>query len=163
MKLEEQHQQVNEPSIITDNTYNWTPSRSASIRRSNEARAILSVGKWLNSLEFKTLASSEFCSGELQYAGNKYEVRFEYSETTSNVYKRFKVVVNDKISNVKALRNLKKIQDATYYMRSVLAANTDGKVPGLADSIAENLKICRKALTADEITALKAIIKKQQL
>ena len=79
------------PSIMTANTYFWTPSGSASGRRSNEKRRNGEVAEFLAE------------NADALKAAN-VEVNFSYSESCHNVYKSCKITRNGKRSNVTAIR-----------------------------------------------------------
>lgn len=79
------------PAIMTANTYYWTPSSSASGRRSNEARHAATVQAFLDQH-----------AEAIRAAG--LTVEFSYSESCHNVYKRLEVTRNGKRSNVTALK-----------------------------------------------------------
>lgn len=82
---------VNIPEILTANTYFWTPSGSASGRRSNERRRIGEVTAFV-----------EANAAALAAAG--IEIEFGYSESCHNVYKRCCITRHGKRSNITAVR-----------------------------------------------------------
>lgn len=86
------------PSILTANTYFWQPSSSASQRRRNEERKIGEVYDFFKSNGFDTSISD----GVVATKGDLC-VRFTYSESCKNVYKRLSVYVGEKKSNITAI------------------------------------------------------------
>lgn len=79
------------PAIMTANTYYWTPSSSASGRRSNEKRHAETVQRFLD-----THAEALAAAG--------VTVEFSYSESCNNVYKHLAVYKHGKKSNITALK-----------------------------------------------------------
>lgn len=79
------------PAILTANTYFWSPSGSASGRRSNESRHTAEVQRFLD-------ANAE----ALQAAG--ITVEFSYSESCHNVYKSLSVYKNGVKKDIRALK-----------------------------------------------------------
>jgi len=79
------------PDIMTANTYYWSPSGSASGRRSNEARRNGEVARFI--------AANQ---AALDKAG--IVIDFSYSESCHNVYKRCPITCNGKRSNITAVR-----------------------------------------------------------
>lgn len=79
------------PEILTANTYFWSPSNSASGRRSNEARRNGEVERFI--------AQNK---AALEAAG--VEINFSYSESCHNVYKNCTITRNGKRSNITAVR-----------------------------------------------------------
>ena len=79
---------INVPQIITAKTYFWTPSGSASGRRSNEKRRLAEMEDFVNSLP----------------ALKNVEIKFDYSESCRNIYKSFTIFRNGKKSNILGLR-----------------------------------------------------------
>ena len=79
------------PAILTANTYYWTPSSSASGRRSNEVRRAAEVQRFLDQH-----------ADAIRAAG--LTVAFSYSESCHNVYKRLEITRNGKRSNITALK-----------------------------------------------------------
>jgi hypothetical protein len=82
---------ITAPSIITANTYFWSPQGSASGRRSNERRHQDTGDAFINEV--------------YQYTKG-VDLEFTYSESCRNVYKNFSVHINDKKSNIKGLAGL---------------------------------------------------------
>ena len=79
------------PDIMTSNTYFWTPSSSASGRRSNEARRNREVTAFI-----------EANRAALEAAG--IVIEFSYSESCHNVYKTCQITRHGKRSNITAVR-----------------------------------------------------------
>ena len=79
------------PSILTANTYFWTPSSSASGRRSNEKRHADEVQRFLD-----THAVA------LEAAG--VTVEFSYSESCHNVYKSVAIYKHGVKKDIRALK-----------------------------------------------------------
>ena len=86
---------INVPTIISANTFLWSPSSAASSRRSNEARRRAEIESFL--IEFE-LHKENGC-----FTHGTVEVRFCYSESCKNVYKSFEVFRAGKKSNIKGL------------------------------------------------------------
>ena len=79
------------PSILTANTYYWTPSNYAAGRRHNEERRHSEIANFV--------AANK---AALDAAG--IVIDFEYSESCHNVYKTCKITRNGKRSNITAVR-----------------------------------------------------------
>jgi|WetSurMetagenome_2_1015567.scaffolds.fasta_scaffold114801_2 hypothetical protein len=79
------------PEIMTANCYFWTPSTSASGRRSNEIRRNREVAVFIAAAK-----------PILDAAG--IEIDFSYSESCHNVYKSCMITRNGKRSNITAVR-----------------------------------------------------------
>jgi hypothetical protein len=79
---------ITAPSIITANTYFWSPQGSASGRRSNERRHQDTGDAFINEV--------------YQYTKG-VDLEFAYDESCRNVYKRFSVRIDGKNSNIKGL------------------------------------------------------------
>lgn len=79
---------------IHKNVYFWTPNPKAEIR------------KWKEEQFYKTYQDYEF-----EYGGNKFEVKYSYSETSGHVYFSLDVYKNGKKSNITSIKNIvKKIE-----------------------------------------------------
>jgi len=87
------------PKIIQSNTYFWNGSGNASSRRANEEKKLNEVFLWLNSMGFAVKQSNDSIEGTL----GEVEVKFSYSESCKNVYKKFTVYRKNKKSNIKRL------------------------------------------------------------
>ena len=79
------------PDILTSNTYFWTPSSSASGRRSNEQRRNREVAAFIEA-NLPALEAADIV------------IDFSYSESCHNVYKRCHITRNGKRSNITAVR-----------------------------------------------------------
>lgn len=79
------------PSIMTANTYFWSPASNASSRRRNEVRHEAEVAEFVR-------ANAD----ALAAAG--IEIEFDYSESCRNVYKHCTITRNGKRSNITAVR-----------------------------------------------------------
>lgn len=93
---------VVEPSILTANTYFWSPSCGANGRRNNEQRHLGAVASFLQSLGFEVAVDGSRVTGALA----ELAVEFRYSESCHNVYKHLAITRNGKRSNVTSLRKL---------------------------------------------------------
>lgn len=95
---------INEPSILTANTYFWNSASNASSRRRNEERNLSTVENFLKSIGLQVTADSS----KVIASSDNLEVRFYYSESCKNVYKSLEVYKNGKRSNITQLRKLYK-------------------------------------------------------
>ena len=99
--------QLPEPIVLTARTYFWSPSGSASGRRSNEHRQQEIVAAWLQSLG---LFVEHRDYGTVVGHNNLVHVEFFYRESCNNVYRKFQVwrVDGEKLirSNITTLRKL---------------------------------------------------------
>lgn len=93
------------PAILTVNTYFWRPGGSASSRRYNEKRHLQAVADFFQALGFDEVWHT---SVVVEGSGHGLHVRFEYSESCKNVYKRLTVEKNGKRSNISAIKKLVK-------------------------------------------------------
>lgn len=94
---------INEPAILTANTYFWTPGLSADQRRRSEVKRIMEVKSYLEALGFTTQRQGDSVSAT-HAAG--IEVAFCYRESCKNVYKSLSITRGGKRSNVTAIRKL---------------------------------------------------------
>ena len=94
-----------EPSILTANTYYWSPESTANGRRKNEERRTNDVANYLSDLGFEV---TEHDSNNVLAQLDEIEVRFHYSESCKNVYKSLAIFKGGKKSNITALRKLNK-------------------------------------------------------
>lgn len=86
---------VNIPSIVSANTYFWSPSGAASSRRRNEEKRRAEVESFLTECGLSKKDGS--------FANDSVEVHFSYSESCNNVYKSFEVYRAGKKSNIRGL------------------------------------------------------------
>lgn len=96
---------IAEPSILTANTYYWSPNGTASGRCSNEERKTNDVAAYLKSLGFQITKQD---SNNVLAENGEIEVHFHYSESCRNVYKSLCIFKGGKKSNITALRKLTK-------------------------------------------------------
>lgn len=94
--------QVTEPSILTANTFNWSPRGNAGGRRSAEVHYQAVVAEYFKALGLTVSQSGDTVTGE----NDTIHARFEYSESCKNVYKSLCIHKNGKKSNITALRKL---------------------------------------------------------
>lgn len=93
---------IEEPAVLTANTYFWTPGGNASSRRRAEAKHQGAVRQWLISLGFV-----EITPGVYQHLETRLLVSFSYNESCRNVYKRLEVRYPDgRRGNILAIRKL---------------------------------------------------------
>ena len=92
------------PSILTANTFYWSPSNIASGRRRNEEKRQEEVSNFFKALGFEVQLSSDRVIANLP--SKKLEVIFEYSETCGHVYKSLSVYRDGKKSNITAIKKL---------------------------------------------------------
>ena len=79
------------PAILTANTYHWTPSGTASGRRSNEKRHAAEVQRFLDQH-----------ADAINAAG--LSIEFSYSESCNNVYKHLEIYQNGVKKDIRALK-----------------------------------------------------------
>lgn len=91
-----------EPAILTAGCFFWSPAGSASGRRRNEERRQAEVAVWLSSLGFNVERSGDSVCA----SGHGLEIRFSYSETCHNVYRRLEVTRAGRRSNIAAIRKV---------------------------------------------------------
>jgi hypothetical protein len=96
---------MNEPAILTENTYFWRPSGKASARRFASAERRAEVAAWFRSLGLDVEETDSYVVGRLE--ANKIEAKFWYAESCQNVYKSLTVSRYGKRSNITALRKLR--------------------------------------------------------
>ena len=96
-----ENQIVIEPSILTANTFYWTPSRCASSRRSAENRRQGEAESY-----FLALGMERGANGWFSTPDGLVRARFSYSESCKNVYKNLEVTVAGDKSNILSLRKL---------------------------------------------------------
>lgn len=89
------------PSILTANTYFWTPSTNASDRRKNEEKKLNEVASFFETLGFEVSNTDRVIAKK-----DELEVVFSYSESCKNVYKHLSVTRNGKNSNITAIKKL---------------------------------------------------------
>lgn len=89
------------PTILTANTYFWSPAYSASQRRRNEDLRNGQVADFFRNIGFEVEQSNG-----VRARSGKIEVTFSYSETCKNVYRHLSVYKDGKKSNVSAIKKL---------------------------------------------------------
>lgn len=97
-----------EPSILSANTYFWTPAQNASTRRRNEERNQQAVADYLQLLGFDVERNGDAVKG--YHPDYKVRVVFSYSESCANVYKSLSVTRSGKNSNITAIRKVAKLE-----------------------------------------------------
>lgn len=95
--------QVYEPSILTANTYFWTPGRDSGARRRAEERNASTVADFFKNIGMDVTIDA---SGDVVGSKDGIVARFSYSESCKNVYKSLTVRRNGKNSNITSLRKL---------------------------------------------------------
>lgn len=88
------------PSILTANTYFWSPSGSADGRRRSEEKRQSEVASFFQSAGFTVTRSGD----NVNAVGHNLDVDFHYSESCKIVYKSLSVYRNGKKSNITAIR-----------------------------------------------------------
>lgn len=95
---------IQEPSILTANCFNWLTSNIASSRRYSEEKRIKEVANYLRKIGFTV----EEGVRELKATTGEINVTFSYEESCKNVYKSLSVYVEKKgewkKSNITAIR-----------------------------------------------------------
>lgn len=93
---------IQEPGILTANTYFWSPGRDSGSRRRAEDRNRNAVADFFRAIGMDVTIDSD------DVVGRKDDIvaRFSYSESCSNVYKHLSITRNGKVSNIKSLRKL---------------------------------------------------------
>jgi hypothetical protein len=94
--------EVVEPTIVTANTYFWSPATTASVRRRNEVRHSRAVAHWFRSLGMNVIEMTGFVGGTIGHIA----AEFSYGESCSCVRRAFSVTVAGELSNVTTLRKL---------------------------------------------------------
>jgi len=99
---------MKEPSILTEHVFYYKPESSALSRRRIERIMLQTVEDFLKSLGFEivTTIPQGRLHGILIRDKETIRVFFQYYQTCKNVYKSFQVYVDDKKSNISALRKL---------------------------------------------------------
>jgi hypothetical protein len=98
---------VNEPRIISANTYFWSSASAASSRRSNEERHQASVAAWFDELGMNVTRWDDKVKGSIHHPVlGLVEAWFVYRESCHNVYKTLKVMRAGCTSNVLTLRKI---------------------------------------------------------
>lgn len=90
------------PEILSANTYFWSPGSHASSRRGNETRRTGEVANFFSANGFETRNDGE----TVRASKDGVEVKFSYSESCKNVYKRVQVTRGGKRSNISAVKKL---------------------------------------------------------
>ena len=95
-------QLIQEPTILTANTYFWKSGSYAAIRRNNEERKLSTVESFFKEIGMGVERNSN------NIIGKKDDIlaEFSYSESCRNVYKHLRIYKNNKKSNIKTLRKL---------------------------------------------------------
>ena len=95
---------MDEPTILTANTFYWKPSSCAYSRRSNEKRRQKEAAGYFRHLgmEVKEPEGTDNVIGTL----GSLRVVFHYRESCTSVYKSLSVTRDGKKSNITALRRL---------------------------------------------------------
>ena len=93
---------IQEPSILTANTYYWSPGRSSSDRRRAEEKHRNKVADFFRSIGMDVTIES----GNVIAVKDDIICRFSYSESCNNVYKHLSITRNGKASNITQLRKL---------------------------------------------------------
>lgn len=89
------------PSILTANTYFWSPSGSADARRRSEENKQSTVASFFQAAGFTVTRSGD----NVNATGHGLSVAFHYSESCKIVYKSLEVYHdNGKKSNITAIR-----------------------------------------------------------
>ena len=89
------------PDIITANTYFWRPGAAAAQRRSNERRRQHEACAFFAELGLKIKHEGDNVFG---FDDNVW-LHFYYSESAKHVYKKFRVEINGRRSNLKGLKS----------------------------------------------------------
>ena len=99
---------IEEPSILTANTYYWNANASAGGRRSNEKKRLFEVENFFKKIGLVAVGNdgSKVWGRTRKNAKINLEVEFSYSESCNNVYKHLTVLKDGKGSNIKSLRKL---------------------------------------------------------
>jgi hypothetical protein len=109
--MEQEKQQIVEPSILTANTYFWSPERNANSRRRSELKKLKTVSDFLEKLGMEVTNSYNINTVDAKVVsqnGDKIEVVFSYRESAKNVYKSLCITKNGENSNITTLRKLYK-------------------------------------------------------
>jgi hypothetical protein len=93
---------MNEPAILSANTWFWKPSSCASGRRRSERLRQAEVAEYLRSLGLDVEERPEM--DKVVASGHGLEVEFYYRESCTSVYKTLVVRKGGKLSNIRALR-----------------------------------------------------------
>lgn len=93
---------IQEPSILTANTYFWSPGRNAGSRRSAEERNLSNVAEFFRKIGMEVTEEGDSVIGKK----DGIVARFTYSESCKNVYKHLHITRNGKNSNITALCKL---------------------------------------------------------
>lgn len=101
-KIMNAQQQIQEPAILTANTYFWSPGSIAGTRRRNEAQQFSIVASFFEAIGMKVTRTGHSVIGQK----DDIVAEFQYRETCSTVYKSLEVVRNGKRSNIITLRKL---------------------------------------------------------
>lgn len=89
------------PSILTANTYFWSPSGSADGRRRSEERKQSDVAAFFAAAGFQVTREGD----NVNATGHGLQITFHYSESCKIVYKSLEVYRdNGKKSNITAIR-----------------------------------------------------------
>ncbi|MBX2927000.1 MAG: hypothetical protein KF852_04130 [Saprospiraceae bacterium] len=95
---------LNEPSILSANTYFWTPGSNADSRRRAEKKRLSEVSEYFRALGMRVETSGDEVTS-VHPSG--VIASFSYRESTKNVYKRLDVrKPNGSASNITLLRKL---------------------------------------------------------
>lgn len=90
------------PTILTANTFFWTPSASANGRRSNEQKRQDEVKAFFEYIGLETEVNGDSVTGK----NAEIEATFTYSESCKNVYKNLTIYKNGKKPNISAIKKL---------------------------------------------------------
>lgn len=93
---------VSEPTILTANTYFWSPSNNSGGRRHSEEKYRNIVSDFFRQIGMEV----SIVEGKVVGVKDEIVAVFSYSESCKNIYKTLSVSRNGKASNITALRKL---------------------------------------------------------